>query len=113
VRDRDRLPADQVLLGVPALGVALHEGVVEPEVPGPAEQLAVHLPLADQRLAARALDHERRRRERLRRLGRAARRRAGAALSGRARGEREAAEDKAGQDDGLEETHGQGDGDAG
>ena len=55
VRDRDRSPAGEVVLLEPALVLA-DEGVVLAEVPGAAEQLAVGLALADQRLAGGPLD---------------------------------------------------------
>ena len=48
VRGADRRPAREVALGVPALVVA-DEGVVGAEVPDPAEQEAVGLPLVDER----------------------------------------------------------------
>ena len=66
VRHRDGRPALEVLLVVPALGVAGDERVVLSEVPLAAQQLSPGLPLADQRLAAGRLDPELRRR-RLRR----------------------------------------------
>ena len=51
VRDRDGAPAREVVLRVPALVLA-DEAVVAAEVPGAAQELPVHLTLADQRLAA-------------------------------------------------------------
>jgi hypothetical protein len=84
VRDADRLPADEVVLGVPALDVSdRRQRVVGAEVPGAAQQLTRGLPFVDQGLAARRLHHERRRRLGLRRRGLAARRTGDAALRGR------------------------------
>src|SRR6185503_20767312 len=51
VGDPDRGPAGQIVLGVPLRALA-DERVVLTEVPGAAEQLAVHLSLSDERLPA-------------------------------------------------------------